>query len=129
MMLANVTPMSKSSIARDMRSDHSARFCAALALVAMMLVPSTTGVAQTRSVRDTTTAYGARLDAKGRPANTSSSRVNGRIDSRINNRLSLRIERYRPDSTDDPTAAYETMQHDKSRISAVIVPQQSQDDE
>lgn len=85
--------------------------------------------AQTRSEHDTATAYGARLNAKGQRATTNSARVNGRIDSRINNRLSLRIERYRPDGTDDPTAAYEAVQDDKSRATTVIASPQMQENE
>jgi hypothetical protein len=80
---------------------------------------------QTRSVRDTETAYGARLNAKGLPANTNQTRANSRIDSRINNRLALRIERYRPDNTDNPTAALQAAQDDKSRSAPVIAPAQS----
>jgi hypothetical protein len=96
----------------------------ALALSALVATPA---ASQTRSVRDTATAYGARLDAKGRPANTNTNRINSRIDSRINSRLALRIERYRPDSTDNPTAAFQATQDDKSRAAPVIAPPQSQD--
>ena len=79
---------------------------------------------QTRSVRDTATAYGARLNAKGLPANTNQNRSSSRVDSRINNRLALRIERYRPDNTDNPTAALRAAQDDKSRSAPVIEPTQ-----
>ena len=96
----------------------------ALALSALVATPA---ASQTRSVRDTATTYGARLDAKGRPANTNTNRIDSRIDSRINNRLALRIERYRPDSTDNPTAAFQATQDDKSRATPVIAPPQSQD--
>ena len=79
-------------------------------------------VAQTRSIRNAATAYGARLDARGRPANINPNRINNRIDSRIENRLALRIERYRVDSTDNPTALFSTKQDDKSRSVPVITP-------
>ena len=85
--------------------------------------------AQTRSVRDTATAYGARLNAKGLPANTNPNRVNSRVDSRINNRLAVRSERYRPDNTDNPTAAFTAAQDDKSRSAPVIAPAPSQGEE
>lgn len=99
--------------------------CAVLALSCLTISPA---AAQTRSVRDTATAFGARLDAKGRPADNNSNRIDNRIDSRINNRLALRIERYRPDSTENPTAAFQTTQDDKSRTAPVIAPPQPQDD-
>lgn len=76
--------------------------------------------AQTRSVRDTATAYGARLDARGVPANLNPNRVNSRINSRIDKRLALRIERYRPNSTANPTAAFAAPQDDRSRTAPVI---------
>lgn len=84
--------------------------------------------AQTRSIRDTATAYGARLNARGQPADLNPNRVNSRVDNRTNNRLALRIERYRPDSSDNPTAAFQAIQDDKSRSAPVIVPQQQNDD-
>lgn len=73
--------------------------------------------AQTRSVRDSSTAYGARLTAKGQPANLNESRINSRVNSRIDNRISLRIERYRPDTINNPTASFQTTQTDNSRTS------------
>lgn len=76
------------------------------------------------SVRDTTTAYGARLTAKGTPANLNANRVNNRVNSRIGNRLSLRIERYRPDAA-NPTAAFQTTQEDRARPAPVIAPLRS----
>lgn len=85
--------------------------------------------AQTRSVRDTATAYGARLNAKGQPADLNPNRINNRVNSRIDNRLALRIERYRPDSTANPTAAFQTAQDDKSRSAPVVAPPQPQNDE
>ncbi|RYH43111.1 MAG: hypothetical protein EON54_17355, partial [Alcaligenaceae bacterium] len=54
--------------------------------------------AQVRSTRDVVTAYGARLNAEGQPANLNQNRVNSRVNSRIDTRLSLRVERYRPDA-------------------------------
>lgn len=94
-------------------------FCVVLALSCLTVSPA---AAQIRSVRDTATAYGARLDAKGWPANNNSDRIDNRIGSRINNRLSLRVERYRPDSTENPTAVFLMTQDDKSRTAPVIAP-------
>ena len=91
-----------------------------MALSAAMLVLPVPSMAQTRTVRDTTTAYGARLNAKGQPANLNPARINGRIPSRIDTRLALRVERYRPDATDNPTAAFQTTTDDKSRIAPVL---------
>ena len=81
---------------------------------------TTNAAAQTRSARDTVTAYGARLTAQGQPANRNGRRVNSRIPSRLDNRLSLRIERYRVDATADPTAAYRTGNDDRSRNAPVV---------
>lgn len=80
---------------------------------------STTGSAQTRSVRDTATAYGARLDAAGEPADLNRNRIDDRIDSRIANRIELRIERYRPGNSNDPAAVFEGRPDDKTRIDPV----------
>lgn len=96
-----------------------------LALSATMLLPAA-APAQTRSVRDTTTAYGARLNARGQPANLNPARINSRIPSRIDTRLSLRIERYRPDASTNPTAAFQTTTDDKTRTAPVITPPQQQ---
>jgi hypothetical protein len=93
--------------------------CAVLALSCLTVGPAT---AQTQSVHDTATAYGARLDAKGRPVDNNRNRNDDRIDSRINNRLTLRVERYRPDSTENPTGAFRAPPDDKSRTAAVIAP-------
>lgn len=90
---------------------------------AALLGPATV-LAQTRSVRDTATAYGACLDAKGLPANTNPARINNRIPSRLENRLSLRIERYRPEASANPTAAFQATTNDKSRIAPMIAPPQ-----
>lgn len=94
-----------------------------LAALVAGLAPTAT-LAQTRAARDTATAYGARLTARGMPANQNQNRVTNRINNRIDNRLSLRIERYRPDSTNNPTAAFQAVpQDDKSRTTPVIAPQ------
>ncbi|MBD8640157.1 hypothetical protein IFT71_11800 [Sphingomonas sp. CFBP 13733] len=72
--------------------------------------------AQTRTARDTATAYGARLNARGEPANLNPNRINNRVNSRLDTRLSLRVERYRPDSTSDPAAAFAVQATDNARI-------------
>ena len=77
-----------------------------LAILAIEGMLATSASAQTRSARDTATAYGARLNAKGEPANLNPNRINNRVNSRLETRLSLRVERYRPDSTNDPAAAF-----------------------
>lgn len=97
------------------------------ALVATAAVAGA-AAAQTRSVRDTATAYGARLNARGAPANSNPNRISNRVDNRINGRVALRIERYRPDSTENPTAAFATPQDDRSRITPVITPAAPTDD-
>lgn len=99
----------------------------ALALSATMLLPATAS-AQTRSVRDTTTAYGARLNAQGQPANLNPARINSRIPSRIDTRLSLRIERYRPDASTNLTAAFQTRTDDRTRTTPIIAAPQQQVD-
>lgn len=81
-----------------------------------MLSLGTAGGAQTRSARDTATAYGARLNAKGEPANLNPNRINNRVNSRLDTRLSLRIERYHPDSTNDPAAAFAVRATDNARV-------------
>ena len=96
-------------------------------VLSTVVVVSGSGVAQTRSVRDTATAYGARLNAKGQPANINPARINSRVASRIDNRLNLRIERYRPEATADPGAAFRTTMNDKTRATPVIAPPQQQD--
>lgn len=72
--------------------------------------------AQTRSARDTATAYGARLNAKGEPANLNSNRINNRVNSRLDTRLSLRVERYRSDSTSNPATAFAMPVTDNTHI-------------
>ena len=44
------------------------------------------------------------------------SRINNRVNSRLDTRLSLRIERYRPDNTNDPTAAFGVQGTDNARV-------------
>lgn len=80
-----------------------------------MLSLGTAAGAQTRSARDTATAYGARLSAKGEPANLNPNRINNRLNSRLDTRLSLRVERYRPDNTNDPAAAFAVRPTDNAR--------------
>jgi|GEM_PF-4653698 len=87
---------------------------AALAISALSF--GTAASAQTRTARDTATAYGARLDARGEPANLNPNRINNRVNSRLETRLSLRIERYRPDSTNDPAAAFAVQPTDNARV-------------
>lgn len=94
-------------------------------MTVMIALTASAGSAQTTSTRDTATAYGARLTAKGLPAGGDQRRTSNRITNRIDNRLSLRIERYRPDSTDNPTAAFQATQNDKTRIASIpVTPQQ-----
>jgi hypothetical protein len=88
----------------------------ALATPAALLLLGLPASAQTRSVRDTATAYGTRLNAKGEPANLNPNRINTRVNSRLETRLSLRVERYRPDSTNDPAAAFAVRQTDNARV-------------
>ncbi|WP_019517857.1 hypothetical protein [Sphingomonas sp. Mn802worker] len=101
-----------------MRSDLSPFHFVALALSGAALLGPV-------SVRATATAYGARLNAKGLPANTNPTRINNRISSRLDNRLSLRIERYRLEASANPTAAFQAATtDDKSRTAPVIAPPQ-----
>lgn len=76
--------------------------------------------AQTRSARDAVTAYGARLNARGQPADLNQSRVNNRVNSRVDTRLSLRVERYRADA--DPITAFTTPVTDNSRVGTTMTP-------
>ena len=102
----------------------------AIATGAGVLCLATGAVAQTRTARDTATAYGARLDAKGEPAGLNQNRNNNRINSRLETRLRLRIERYQPDSVADPTAAFATQVTDNARIgTASTLPHSSQPDD
>lgn len=88
----------------------------ATATGAAVLCLATAATAQTRNARDTATAYGARLDAKGEPAGLNQNRNNNRLNSRLDTRLKLRVERYQPDSTTDPTGAFATQVTDNARI-------------
>lgn len=88
-----------------------------LSTVACAILPlGTPADAQTRSTRDTATTYGARLDAKGEPANLNPNRINNRINNRLDARLDLRVERYRPQSSNDPAAAFAVRPTDNARI-------------
>jgi hypothetical protein len=90
---------------------------AILTAVSFVFLHSHSVLAQTRGVRDTTTAYGARLNGKGEPAKKlNENRLNNRVNNRIDSRLSLRIERYRLDNVKDPTAAFKGTADDKSRL-------------
>ena len=100
---------------RDSKRRKIARL-AVLTGLAAVFVLSHPILAQTRGVRDTATAYGARLNGKGEPASLNKNRLNNRLESRIENRLSLRIERYRIDNIKDPTAAFEVATDDRSRL-------------
>jgi len=97
-------------------------------MTVMISLIASAGSAQTTSTRDTATVYGARLTAKGLPAGVDQRRTSNRIASRIDTRLSLRIERYRPDNTDNPTAAFQAMQNDKSRTGAIPATPQEGDE-
>ncbi len=107
--------MNRHRPSRARSTSHGWRI-AALVAVAGTLSPGIPASAQTRSARDTATAYGARLNAKGEPANLNPSRINDRVNSRLDTRLSLRVERYRPDNTNDPTAAFAVHPADNARI-------------
>lgn len=85
-------------------------------MAAATLSPCSSAGAQTRSARDTTTAYGARLNARGEPANLNPNRINDRVNSRLDTRLSLRVERYRPESSNDPAAAFAVQPTDNVRV-------------
>ena len=92
------------------------RCIVALGIIAAVLPPGATAGAQMHSARDTATAYGARLNAKGEPANLNPSRINNRVSNRLETRLSLRVERYRPNSTNDPAAAFAVRSTDSVRV-------------
>lgn len=100
-----------------------------ITMAALALTISTAAQAQTRSVREAATTYGARLTAKGQPANLNENRINNRVISRIDSRVSLRIERYRPDTTSNPTAAFQKPLDDQSRVAPRIQPIQPQSGE
>lgn len=119
-------------VARRIRPRSAwARICmkTLIAMAALTLTISTAVQAQTRSVREAATTYGARLTAKGQPANLNVNRINNRVISRVDSRLSLRIERYRPDTASNPTAAYQKPLDDQSRAAPRIQPIQQQSGE
>lgn len=91
----------------------------------IVLVGPAVVAAQARSARDVVTAYGARLNAKGQPADLNQNRVNNRVNSRIDTRLSLRLERYRPDA--DPVSAFATPVTDNTRVGTTMAPMPQQD--
>ena len=101
--------------------------CISYSVASLTLIASTAS-AQVRSVREAATTYGARLDRQEISGNANQHRINNRAASRINNRLSLRLERYRPDITSNPTDTFATMQSDGSRISPVVSPMASMQD-
>lgn len=75
--------------------------------------------AQTRSTRDTTTAYGARLTADTALAAANRHRVNNRLNNRLNNSINLRIERYTPTIATDPGTAFTVSHDDGTRTSPI----------
>lgn len=92
----------------------------ALGVAVIALTAGSVSRAQTHSVRDTVTAYGARLNAKGQPVGLNPRRITSRIAGRVDNRLSLRIERYRIDNVNNPTAAFEAVPDDHSRAFPIV---------
>ena len=78
--------------------------------------------AQSRTMRDIATAYGARLNAKGEPANLNPSRINNRVNSRLDWRLSVRVERYRPNSFSDPAAAFAVQPMNNAQVRPETAP-------
>jgi hypothetical protein len=102
-------------------SRSAGRFIALIAAVlAPTLLQGAVANAQTRSARDTATAYGARLSAKGEPANLNPNRINNRVNTRLDTRLSLRVERYRPQNTIDPAAAFAVRPIEDAQIGAAM---------
>lgn len=91
------------------------RRAVALAAIVMATLPSGV-VAQRRSARDTATTYGARLDAKGAPADLNPNRINNRINNRLETRIAFRIDRYRSGSVTDSTAALTVQPTDNARL-------------
>ena len=95
-----------------------------LSLAALLLtaVAPTSVSAQTRTARQTATAYGARLNAKAEPQALNQARWNNRINSRLDTRIGLRIERFRVGSAADPVAAYKAPTDDRSRAATIVTP-------
>ena len=102
----------------------SAMFASSLASVGLAAHAD----AQSRSVRETATTYGARLNANAEPENLNHARVNNRVNSRLDTRLSLRIERFRAGDVENPTAAYRAPNDDRSRAAPVIDPRAADPD-
>lgn len=76
--------------------------------------------AQSRTTRETATAYGARLNAKGEIQNLNPARINSRVSSRVSSRIQLRLERFIPGSSSDPASAYRVTVDDGSRRPLVL---------
>ena len=94
-----------------------------LAPAALLLIAAAgPALGQARTVRQTATTYGARLNATAEPANLNSARLNNRVESRLNSRLGLRVERFRVGNAADPTAAYRVPVTDGSRTAPVVTP-------
>lgn len=90
-------------------------------MIAVALFPPSSASAQTRTTRDTATAYGARLTTDATPAAANRHRVNNRLNNRIANHLSLRIERYTPTTLANPNAAYTVSRDDGTRNNPTAV--------
>ncbi|WP_419808522.1 hypothetical protein [Sphingomonas sp.] len=99
--------------------------------LALLMILALTGpaFAQTRTVRQTATTYGARLNADAEPAALNQNRLNSRLDTRVNNRLSLRIERFRVATTQGLAQAYAAPTDDGSRRAPPTPVPVPQDDE
>lgn len=76
--------------------------------------------AQSRTIRGTATAYGARLNARGEVQNLNPARINNRVNNRVSNRIRLRIERFVPDDSLNPTSAYRVPIDDGVRRPLII---------
>lgn len=77
--------------------------------------------AQSRTIRGTATTYGARLNARGEVQNLNPARINNRVNNRVSNRIRLRIERFVPDESLNPTSAYRVPVDDGTRRPLVVV--------
>lgn len=95
------------------------RTVGASSAIFLALVAVCSGDAQTRSTRDTATAYGARLTADAATVPVNRHRVNNRLNNRLNNRISLRIERYAPTVAANPGAAFTTSRDDGTHVNPV----------
>ena len=95
---------------------------ARVALIMLGLISSLgSAAAQTRSTRDTTTAYGSRMTANNEPAVVNRHRVNNRINNRLGGSIRLRIERYSPTTAANPAAAFTVSRDDAMRVDAYNV--------